>query len=371
MDRHTDGFLSDEDIARFAKGRIFLGEPLPDGDGTLAKMPRPLEPIYILPTADQYRSIRENEERRSRLKGGLRVRVESLPIVYDESSAQDKAIGCSEQKTNVQKNVRREVQHETSNEQIISHNISCLYTSDIHSKEVDGDGDALISRLDENEKCELKLRGRIPGSSENRRGDSWLERKSDVPVKNDATSFGGESYDSNMNHSYVPDIEKSETEEDKGQSSEEEISDALISSDEDEEDDEGAWKQQGRNNERGKEPHATSMLAASSDNGRHTNPIASCGAIGRSIMRTKMDNSGDWHDRRSVATVVLSRIKRTRQRSLLKRPRTRQRTVSGTGNSTEGDSALPTGGNAVPRRTTLRFAAARKKQTTLRTMFKK
>jgi len=100
MDRHSDVFFSEEDIARFSKGRSFLGEPLPDGAPTLALASPPLHlpdasgPINILPTADQYQRIREKEEcselHISTTEGESCVTVDSLPFLYGDSSAHDR-----------------------------------------------------------------------------------------------------------------------------------------------------------------------------------------------------------------------------------------------------------------------------------------
>eukprot|EP00580_Thalassiosira_gravida_P008360 CAMPEP_0201636296 /NCGR_PEP_ID=MMETSP0493-20130528/8513_1 /ASSEMBLY_ACC=CAM_ASM_000838 /TAXON_ID=420259 /ORGANISM="Thalassiosira gravida, Strain GMp14c1" /LENGTH=106 /DNA_ID=CAMNT_0048108377 /DNA_START=150 /DNA_END=467 /DNA_ORIENTATION=- len=97
MDRHADVFFSDEDIARFAEGRIFLGEPLPGGDSKLA-VASPLHdgPVHILPTANQYLRIREREEcnefHRTTAGGEPCVTVDSLPFVHDESNGRDQDI---------------------------------------------------------------------------------------------------------------------------------------------------------------------------------------------------------------------------------------------------------------------------------------
>jgi hypothetical protein len=79
--------------------------------------------------------------------------------------------------------------------------------------------------------------------------------------------------------------------------------------------------------------------------------------------------SSVWHSRRSESEVVLSRIKRKKQRSLLKRQRSRSIPAAATANSPEDETVQR-------RRSTLRFAAApvavnkRKKQRSLKDMFK-
>jgi hypothetical protein len=85
MDRHTNLFFSDVDVARFTKGRtLFPGEPHSDvGDRFQAA-------ARILPTAEHHQSIREEEERRElhkfRTEGEYFVSVGSLPYVHGESS---------------------------------------------------------------------------------------------------------------------------------------------------------------------------------------------------------------------------------------------------------------------------------------------
>ena len=84
MDRHTNLFFSDVDVARFAKGRTFPGEPHSDvGDRFQAA-------ARILPTAEHHQNIREEEERRElhkfRTEGESFVSVGSLPYVHGESS---------------------------------------------------------------------------------------------------------------------------------------------------------------------------------------------------------------------------------------------------------------------------------------------
>ena len=84
MDRHTNLFFSDVDVARFAKGRTFPGDPnFVVGDRFHAA-------ARILPTAEHHQSIREEEEHREihkfRTEGESFVSVGFLPYVYGESS---------------------------------------------------------------------------------------------------------------------------------------------------------------------------------------------------------------------------------------------------------------------------------------------
>jgi len=84
MDRHSNFFFSDVDVARFARGRTSPGDPSSDvGDRFHAA-------ARILPTAEHHQSIREEEERRElhkfRSEGESFVSVGSLPYVHGESS---------------------------------------------------------------------------------------------------------------------------------------------------------------------------------------------------------------------------------------------------------------------------------------------
>jgi len=193
-----------------------------------------------------------------------------------------------------------------------------------------------------------------------------------------AAASDNSKHKTNQKNNYDLYSEQSEAEEDRGDSSEEEISDELISSEDylDERDLKG-------NHDKNKRPttsHATTMPAAASDNSKNKTLITSSEAIGSSIIKSIPVDSG-WQSRRSESEVVLSRIKR--KSSLLKRPRARRRTTGAvaTVNSLEDDTPRrrTIGGEVVQqqRRTTLRFAAApvavskRKKQMSLKSMFQK
>ena len=113
MDRYADFFFSDDDVRRFSKGRLFLGDALLQDGPSKLTLASPLyfaegnttpRPAYILPTASQHRHIREQEERselhREKVEGIPCVK--SLPYVYDATSEnndatiQDDEIGGAE-----------------------------------------------------------------------------------------------------------------------------------------------------------------------------------------------------------------------------------------------------------------------------------
>jgi len=85
MDRHTDIFFTDEDIARYADERNILGSSTTDIESFNISN---ATTFYILPSAEQYKRLREDEERneleRSRLEGS--EPCVTLPYVYDDSS---------------------------------------------------------------------------------------------------------------------------------------------------------------------------------------------------------------------------------------------------------------------------------------------
>lgn len=206
-------------------------------------------------------------------------------------------------------------------------------------------------------------------------GNSRRLKRNDIQEKNGANDHGPSICDEK--HNYDLCSEQSEDEDDVEESSEEGISDDLISMHGDSVDDNDGDEQRnvrgnGDNNRQVKTFHSRLWSA------KALTPATSSDAIGSSINKLMLDDSR-WHSRRSESEVVLSRIKRNRQRSLLKRPRGIRRM---------GDVAavnLPARRGAEVeervaqqlRRTTLRFAAApvvankRKKQMSLKSMFKK
>ncbi|KAL9181279.1 hypothetical protein ACHAXT_010084 [Thalassiosira profunda] len=110
MDRQADVFFTDEEVARFAKGRTILGPPPADGPLALgasgiafASSLDDAGPFYILPAADQYQRIREEAERRelqrSKGRGEPYVTVDSLPYVHNapSPSARDRSM-CMQKK---------------------------------------------------------------------------------------------------------------------------------------------------------------------------------------------------------------------------------------------------------------------------------
>ena len=169
------------------------------------------------------------------------------------------------------------------------------------------------------------------------------------------------------------DLYSEQSEDDGPDSCEGEPSDELISSDDDEVD----IRRDTEKVEEVKASHVKAMPAGAVSTSRNNILITSSEAIGSSIIKSIPVDSG-WQNRRSESEVVLSRIKRKSQRSLLKRPSRRRRTTAA--RSPEEDAPRGgTGGEAVRRRcrTKLRLMAApvavnkRKKQMSLKSMFKK
>ena len=86
MDRHTDVFFTDEDIARYTAGRNILGSSTTDIESFNISN---ATTFYILPSADQYKRLREEEEERNELERSRSEGSEpciSLPYVHDDSA---------------------------------------------------------------------------------------------------------------------------------------------------------------------------------------------------------------------------------------------------------------------------------------------
>lgn len=88
MDRHTDIIFTDEDIARYTAGRNILGSStnIESSGFNISNATT----FHILPSAEQYKRLREDEERneleRSRFEGSEPcVTTLTLPYVYDDS----------------------------------------------------------------------------------------------------------------------------------------------------------------------------------------------------------------------------------------------------------------------------------------------
>mmetsp|Transcript_50712 Transcript_50712/g.108066 ORF Transcript_50712/g.108066 Transcript_50712/m.108066 type:complete len:531 (+) Transcript_50712:354-1946(+) len=205
----------------------------------------------------------------------------------------------------------------------------------------------------------------------------WLSKKRDMQAS--SVAMTNESCISRKKNRHGLYSEQSETKEDEGESGEDGISDELISFSEDDDDEFGLRANDG--NIDGKPRTPNEREAPSTTSGKNRTLITSSEAVGSSIIKSTPGDSG-WHRRRSESEVVLSRIKRDKQRSLLKRPRGRRRTTdaAATVNSPEDGRTRQRTEDEVeegPRRTTLRFAAApravnkRKKQMSLMSMFKK
>ncbi|KAL3769336.1 hypothetical protein ACHAW5_002921 [Stephanodiscus triporus] len=311
MDRHTNSFFSDVDVARFAKGRIFLGDPYSDGEdrskaalvsSVIANDVEKLSEFYvaarILPTAEEHQCIREEEERRElhrrRVEGEPVVTVDSLPYVYGISSE-----GIEQQRR------QQEDANYLANGNM---SVSCAI------------GHSGLVRPDE-------FVGNMSGEEVN---DETNEKRY-VPANVSARTCR---------------MYSDQSQSDGEDSSEDESDDGSIIFP----NDVGAL-------------NAGNKAEAIPTTGRHRNNsrVTSEKAIGI--------ESSVWHSRRSESEVVLSRIKRTRQRSLLKRQRSRSISAAATANALEDETVQR-------RRSTLRFAAApvavnkRKKQRSLKDMFK-
>lgn len=274
----------------------------------------------ILPTAEQYWNIRRNIEHENRTKDYVPVATKSLPFVYDEPSAHKKYLDCLGEIIRVQENrkIELDIPNETVSEQIVS----CIHAS------VGRPSDASFSASNDNE----KMIANTVAIDQNESG---------TKTNSDATSSRYDMSDNNIDQTCDLYSNTSEAEKDERQSSSElSHSDDLISSASDDD------RQNDDNNINEKE---------SSDDSRDKFPYT-CNTESRLCASS-------------------SKKKRNRQKSLLKRPRVRRRTVSAVATSTEGDTLLQTGKNEAvllqQRRTTLRFASARKRQTNLMTMFNK
>ena len=232
--------------------------------------------------------------------------------------------------------------------------------------------DELISTSDEEDK-----RGSakaVHGKRGKKRKVSHGKEKGRVSLER---RVGRQSY---HEHCSSSEEEEKDSEEDGGNSSDEGMmsSDELISSNEEEE---------GHDSKLG--ASTANAISRKSQQSQGNTLITSSDAIGSSINKSILeDDPGHWHSRRSESEVVLSRIRRKHQRSLLKSRRRIRTNAHATVNSPDTPNNNRTAGGSNGggvqqqqqqqlRRTTLRFAAApvavnkRKKQMTLKSLFKK
>ena len=232
--------------------------------------------------------------------------------------------------------------------------------------------DELISTSDEEDK-----RGSakaVHGKRGKKRKVTHGKEKGRVSLE---SRVGRQSY---HEHCSSSEEEEKDSEEDGGNSSDEGMmsSDELISSDNEEE---------GHDSKLG--ASTANAISRKSQQSQGNTLITSSDAIGSSINKSiPEDDPGHWHSRRSESEVVLSRIRRKHQRSLLKSRRRIRTNAHATVNSPDTPNNNRTAGGSNGggvqqqqqqqlRRTTLRFAAApvavnkRKKQMTLKSLFKK
>lgn len=239
------------------------------------------------------------------------------------------------------RNIRRNIEHENRTKDYVPDEPSA------HKKDCMGETTrVLVSELSArcvNASVERPSDASFSASNDNENmianADEADQTRSGAKTNSDATSSRYDPSDNNIDQTCDLYSNTSEAEKDERQSSSElSHSDELISSDEDRQNDD--------NNMNGKE---------SSDDSRDKIPYT-CNTESRLCASS-------------------SKKKRNRQKSLLKRPRVRRRTVSAIATSTEGYTLLQTGKNEAvlqqQRRTTLRFASARKRQTNLMSLFNK
>ena len=320
MNHHS--FFSDFDVARFGKCRIFIGEPHTDDRSTVALVSSSIiandvekssafhVAARILPAAEQYRRIREEEERvelhRFRTEGASLVTVDSLPYVYGESGE------GMEQKRRIKDEY--DICH-------VSGNISCSPHAIDHSDKVHPD-DFWTNESGENTSEGLnEIRRNMPA---NIRRDYSDQSQDDGGIIFEKKFING----SNISTDKAGDLDTD--------------------------------RKTGCNPE-----------AVPTTGNRYNNScITSAEAIGSSAGEAAIDPSV-WHSRRSESEVVLSRIKRKEQLALLKPHRRRSMPPASSAASPTGDGAVHRRRTTLRFAAAPVAANKRKRQKTLMDMFKR